>query len=276
MLFKYYCLFFIMLLGMAPLSEAMQHADNQFTQADTSFFAEGEDLVYEVSWTGIKIGSIRLKTLPSVYHSGEMHRAVVAYIDSYSGLPFVNLHFIAYSEMDSAFNSLGSHSQESQGDGWQEVTYRYELQKKMVIVEELTQEGIDEKSTSREKVDTIYLPTVPIQDGISLVFFARQLIRSPEERSMPTLSYEQVGETFFDSARPQSTISIDAWEKPIRVVRLSGKLKLKGIFGLKGDYIGWFSDDHATVPIAAEMKVILGSIRIELKQWKRTGWNPPD
>jgi hypothetical protein len=44
---------------------------------------------------------------------------------------------------------------------------------------------------------------------------------------------------------------------------------------LTGDFEGWFSNDEARVPILAKMKVILGSITIELMRWKRAGWTPP-
>jgi hypothetical protein len=37
-----------------------------------------------------------------------------------------------------------------------------------------------------------------------------------------------------------------------------------------------FSDDTAVIPITAEMKVILGSVKIELNQWNRKGWNSPE
>jgi hypothetical protein len=267
--------FYAILLAVSALSPTMWRQPDEVGRAETAYFAEGEDLLYDASWIGITIGSIHLETLPSIDRSGEMRRAAVANIDSYSGLPFVDLHFTAYSEMDSAFNSLGSQSRENKNDGWQRVKYLYDLRKKLVVEEESYESDEVKGSTLPAKIDTIRLPGVPIQDGISLVYFARALVRMQGARSVPTLSYGEVGETFFNAGRPVSTISIDAWKKPIRVVQLSGKLKLRGIFGLTGDYVGWFSDDTALVPIAAEMKVLLGSIRIELKQWKRSGWNPP-
>lgn len=253
----------------------MAQTTDRSAGADTSFFTEGESLLYEASWAGIKIGSIRLETLRSSFDSGATRRRAVAHIDSYAGIPFVNLHFTAFSEMDSAFNSIGSRSQESDGKKREVIIYKYDLQKKFVISEEMIRENRNDDSASFARIDTISLPSVPIQDGISLVFFARRLVRFPGSTTVPTLSYQQVGETVFDPDRSPSTISIDEWEQSISVIKISGKLKLKGIFGLTGDFKGWFSDDAAVVPIAAEMKVILGSITIELKDWKRNGWNPP-
>jgi len=58
-------------------------------------------------------------------------------------------------------------------------------------------------------------------------------------------------------------------------LNFDGNAEFTGIFGLNGPFEGWFSNDPAQIPIKAKMKVILGSINIELKKWQRTGWNPP-
>ena len=47
------------------------------------------------------------------------------------------------------------------------------------------------------------------------------------------------------------------------------------IFGLTGYFEGWFSNDEASIPIVAKMKVLIGNITLELKSWKREGWIPP-
>jgi hypothetical protein len=59
------------------------------------------------------------------------------------------------------------------------------------------------------------------------------------------------------------------------VVKFDGKLDFTGIFGLSGEFEGWFSNDEARVPILAKMKVLIGSVTIELMSWKRKGWAPP-
>jgi hypothetical protein len=64
-------------------------------------------------------------------------------------------------------------------------------------------------------------------------------------------------------------------EYPVDVVKFEGVAEFKGIFGLTGEFTGWFSNDDARVPIKANMEVIIGSVTIELMQWKRAGWLPP-
>jgi len=268
-------IFFLTLL-MVMLVQSATLSDDHPQRANTSFYAEGEELLYDVSWFGISIGTIRLQTLSVPEFLKAVKHKAVAYIDSRSGLPFIDIHLVAYTEMDSSFNSLNSYSYEEQDDGWQKIQYRYQLLEKKIVVEEATQETLDSPPQHSVVRDTIHLSRTPIQDGVSLVFLGRHLSQVQDSISYPTISNEKLGETLFYPLRPHSKVNIKAWKKPIHVVELSGKLKLEGIFGLTGDYKGWFSNDAAAIPITAEMKIILGSVKIELKQWNRKGWNPPE
>ena len=55
----------------------------------------------------------------------------------------------------------------------------------------------------------------------------------------------------------------------------SGQARWTGLYGLSGNFEGWFSNDEARVPIKAKMSVYIGSVVIELKSWKRPDWKPP-
>jgi hypothetical protein len=44
---------------------------------------------------------------------------------------------------------------------------------------------------------------------------------------------------------------------------------------MTGEFTGWFSDDEAAVPIKGKLNVLLGSVTVELIQWKRDSWSPP-
>ena len=118
----------ILFLSLALLSVlvlSITYSDDHLQQASRSFYAEGEELVYKVSWFGIKIGTIRLKSLSQPDLTETVKRKAVAYIDSRSGLPFVDIHLIAYTEMDSSCNSLGYYSFEKQDSGWKKITYHF-------------------------------------------------------------------------------------------------------------------------------------------------------
>jgi hypothetical protein len=43
---------------------------------------------------------------------------------------------------------------------------------------------------------------------------------------------------------------------------------------MSGEFHGWVTDDDAAVILKAEVKILLGSVRIELESYERTGWSP--
>ncbi len=232
-----------------------------------AIYQEGEDLVYEVSWTMFKLGTIRLKSLPD--------RKTVAYIDSYAGLPFVDLHSVHYSWMDSLFLSHGSLSLEKRKDRWWGLDYRYDLPNKRVIVEEIYLKDPAAQPDSRTAKDTLALPSSEFVDGLCIGYFPRRFIQADTTVEVPTILYGKLGQTSFRFTGDHSTESIDALDAPVRVVKVEGNTSVEGIFGMTGDFKGWFSDDEAGVPIKGKLTVLLGNVTIELIQWNRKGWNPP-
>jgi hypothetical protein len=70
-------------------------------------------------------------------------------------------------------------------------------------------------------------------------------------------------------------VSVDAADYDIECVRLDSETNFIGIFGLTGYFVGWFTNDEASIPVVANMKVIIGNIKLKLVKWKREGWMPP-
>ena len=68
---------------------------------------------------------------------------------------------------------------------------------------------------------------------------------------------------------------IDAVDYPVEVVEFDGRMDYEGVYGLTGYFQGWFTNDEARIPIVARMKVILGSVKVQLQKWQRGGWQPP-
>jgi hypothetical protein len=64
-----------------------------------------------------------------------------------------------------------------------------------------------------------------------------------------------------------------ALDDPVRTRKYKGFVHGQGgtSAGLSGEFTGWVSDDEAAIPLQAEMKVLLGSIHLELERWTRAG-----
>ena len=228
---------------------------------------DGEEYVYEVSWTVFKLGTIRLRVTPQYI--------VDARVDSYPSVPFVDLHSSHYSEMDSSFYSTGSRTAEKKEDDWWGLNYIYDLPHKRLIVEETHQKDPDSPPFSRHIKDTLGLPSARFVDGLAIAFLPRLYVHTDTTMEVPTVLYGKFGTTTYRFSDEKTTEDIGVLDNPVRVVEVTGTTTAVGIFGMTGDFTGWFSDDDAAVPIKGKLKVILGSVTVELVKWNRKGWNPP-
>jgi hypothetical protein len=127
-----------------------------------------------------------------------------------------------------------------------------------------------------------------VQDGLSILYFTRYIVRenrllhttgygrAPDEIRVPTVVYGKEGITRFTLAKEPEYVEMAAVKnRKVRTIPFDGRAEFKGLFGLNGDFQGWCTDDAASVPVRAELKVILGSVRVELIWWRRRGWSPP-
>lgn len=252
-----------LLLLLLPVSGPV-HEDSR--DPNMTFRMMKEEFVYEVSWTFFKLGTIRIQTLGQ-------HEAR-AYIDSYEGLPFVDLHSIYYTQMDSLFFSRGAHSFDKNEKEWTGLTYRCE-DGGMVVVERAFLTDPSGEPYRREFVDTVQAPGGRFVDGLSIGYVPRPLIHTIQTVTVPTILKGELGNTTFYFTGKRTLESISVLDEPVRVIEVRGTTNVEGIFGMTGDFTGWFSDDAAAVPIKGKLKVLLGSVTVELIQWKRDGWSPP-
>jgi hypothetical protein len=232
----------------------------------------GEELVYEVRWAFVKLGKIRVVVLPS--SSSHAAYSAIAYTDSYD-LPFVDFHAVSTAEMDSTLFSKGaSHYENKDGNGFKQI-YRFDPSTRNHVTETAIVKDVQASPLKPPTFDTLRLSYDRFHDGTSILYYTRAHVRDQLGIRVPTLVRGKAGYTNLYFPVEQTTEEIDAVPHPISVLEFDGLAEFEGIFGLTGEFTGWFSDDEAAIPIKAKMKVILGSITLELKEWKRAGWSPP-
>ena len=260
--------FYLIMIGWfcGTAGHAPENPDMRVLSSKT-VIGDGEEYTYEVSWTVFKLGSIHLKVFPRY--------AVDARVDSYPSVPFVDLHSDHYSEMDTCFYSVGSRTSEKKENDWWGLNYIYDLPQKRLIVEETHQKDPDSPPFSAQVKDTLILPSARFVDGLAIAFLPRLYIHTVTTLAVPTVLYGKIGTTTYHFTGERTTESIEAVENPVKVVEFEGNTTAVGIFGMTGDFTAWFSDDDAAVPIKGKLKVLLGSVTVELVKWNRKGWNPP-
>jgi hypothetical protein len=229
--------------------------------------AGGEELTYEVSWSFLDLGTVRLVTRDDY--------TATAYIDSYDGIPVVDLHAVFVTQMDSLFRSLHSRSLELKDGFWQGLDYTYDHAAGRIFIDEITLKDPLGEPTSRVPSDTMALPGADFVDGLSIAMLPRRYIHTNSRIDVPTILYGKMGTTMFDFTEEGTEDELDAVDHPVRMHEVSGATSVVGIFGMTGEFRGWFSDDSAAVPLRGKLKVLIGNVELQLIRWKKGGWNPP-
>lgn len=224
----------------------------------------GEELKYQVKWTFIKLGEITLQVLQSdSLHSRSVYLCRVT-IDSRPELFFIDLHDVYESYIDAEeYYSHLFRSREKKGDHFLFTQLEYLPDSKAVKIHQETQhpiKGVEVMLDSTIKVSD------KIQDTLSLLFLARAMSKLQIQTNLDVMIYTKFETTFLHT---YGIPEIIGWsDQRILAYPLSGQLKFVGLAGVKDRYLGWFSIDGQSVPLKANMKALIGNVKIELKEWK--------
>lgn len=236
---------------------------------DVIAFQAGEELVYDVTFLALRLGTIRIKTDNSSTRDGRTVWHAFCYADSRPGIPFVSLHVIYESFIDElAGYSHHFIASDQQSDGkWMYTKYTFMYPKQLINVE--TGEGANKWSSQDISSPTKYC------DGLALYFYARRNAMYKKTALVPTIIQSDTARTQIVFTGEHESQNIDAVDYPVACNHFVGTANWTGIYGLTGNFEGWFSNDRASVPIKARLKVMVGSVWVELVKWNRPGWAPP-
>lgn len=263
-------LIFVVLLPFLMFYSPGKHSVYEYVLSSEKNLRVGEELSYEVSYSFVKLGKVTLKIKDKKTVKGKTFYTTVAYIDSYPGIPFVDLHQIYESHVDTKlhsdyFRGLVKYEHYTTYTEYffnKENTNFVNVKKGKVYPPELWTDSI----TTNDRA---------YQDGLSIFYYARMNLGTTKTVNVPCFVNEQKVFTKINFYTNVDAISIDNVDYDISCLYLDGETDFVSVFGLTGYFEGWFSNDEASIPIVAKMKVLIGNITLELKEWKREGWTPP-
>lgn len=229
----------------------------------------GEEIIYDVSFLGISLGKVTIITEENQTLDNKSLPKTKAIIESNKGIPYYSLYTVYQSWLDPTISYshkfVGNSKFSSDPWVYQEIDFNYDGN---FILNRHWIEKVQVKN------DTINIDG-KWNDGLSLFFLARKYLNLNKSIKIPSFIGDEKAKTVVNFTGKKEDVEIDAVDYPIKSVFLNGKAEWEGVYGLSGEFKGWFSDDEARVPIKAYMQVIVGSVKIELVKWKRKGWNPP-
>ncbi len=234
-----------------------------------SMMQVGEELYYNVTYGGFNIGQLHFIISSKVVSNQGSYFVVHGFIDSYRGVPFVNVHTVYEDHITDRMYSKWFFSRTKKGNRWSMASYEFDYPARRLVIEHGIWKGASPLHHDTVGIDTFY------QDGLSLLYVARALMVPGAHYHIPSYVSEKSGYTTIDILPQPEHESIDAIEYPVDLIHFKGEAGFIGVFGFQGEFEGWFSNDAAHVPVIAQLKVLIGSVRVELMKWKRPGWLPP-
>ncbi|MBS1517985.1 MAG: DUF3108 domain-containing protein [Bacteroidetes bacterium] len=229
----------------------------------------GEELNYTVNYGFIEIGEVRIKLTGKKQSGKDVVYSSVCSMKSYKGIPFVDLN--SEFESDMLFDgkniyTLRFKATETKDEGKTiiEYTFHYDSNFVHVFKENLGNRELDKNISINQNVK--------FQDGLSLFFESRLNSFSSDNFMIPVFMNESETSVNYYFSSTKEKIYIPLFDKDMNSFRCNGVANFQGVFGLGGEFAGWFSDDDARVPLKSQLNVIIGSVTLELKSFKRTGW----
>ncbi len=232
----------------------------------------GEELTYVVKYAFFVLGRVTLKITGKKEINNKTNYNTIAYIDSYDNIPFVDIHQIYKSTITDKYYSdfFEGIVKTDDYDTFTDYYFRYDSSKIHIIKGKISPRQIWTDSTASIEPDNKY------QDGLSIFYYARMNSGQKKSEKISGFVNEKKVTTKINFYNEVEDISIDAIDYPVSCVKVDGHLDFVSIYGLTGDYEGWFTNDEAAIPVLAKMQVMVGNITLELKEWKRAGWKAPE
>lgn len=229
----------------------------------------GEELMYKVSYGFITLGYIKLTTEKQTTYNNREVAVAKANLKSADGIPFVDLNVVFRSWMSpSTQYSHKFYAAEKQDEStWEVEEYFFEYPKDYIGLRTRVKNNVSDTNT----IGT----SEYWSDGLSLLYLAREFANTKRNVRIPTMIMGDTARTIINFRNEQEAVEIDAVDYEVDALVLDGKALWEGVYGMKGDFVGWFSNDEARVPIRAELEVYVGDVTLELISWKRDGWSPP-
>lgn len=227
----------------------------------------GEDLTYVVKYAFLNLGEVRFRVLEKTKINNATVYKTTANIDSYPDLPFLSLHQIYESYIDSSLFPKKFYARIF-GDDTVFVDYNFIGESEIDI-----QKG--RIGGAKLWLDTTVFINHRTQDGLSILFYARMNFGKNQNLVLPCFVNEKEEEANLNYYNESVQVSIDSVNYEIDCRYLDGYTDFVSVYGLTGNFEGWFSNDSYSVPIRAKMNVIIGSINLELIKWNKKIWNPP-
>lgn len=235
----------------------------------------GEELNYSVYYGFIKLGEVKFKVTGRNKDGKNDLITATASIKSFDAIPMININYIFESVMLTEKNEVRSTrftATEFKEKSITNIYYTFDYDNEEIKTRKEVDGRTDAEQTINIENKKMY------QDGLSLLYNARlqsKADRNNQRFNVPVYINEKESSVRYSFSQKPEEVEIDLEDYGIKCVKVAGVADFVGVFGLTGEFAGWFSDDEFRVPIKAKFNVTIGSITLELASYKKKNWKAP-
>jgi hypothetical protein len=240
--------------------------DNESKKSLKFKFDVGEELLYDVDYYFIHLGTIKLEVFGFYETKGKKFYKTRVFIKSNPDLPFVKLEQTYESHISEEGYPVYFLATEPEKNYVKFTEYKFDYEKKKLYVLK------GKNNPYQIWTDTVGTLNERYQDGLSLFYFARLYSGCDTTILTPTLIAEKRGNAEINFTSNKYKIKNKDENFEFDAHHLYGIANFIGVYGLSGKFEGYFSTDEHSVPIYAKIKVIIGNVEIKLKEWRKNKW----
>ena len=220
----------------------------------------GEEIVYNVSWTFINLGTLRLQVFEnnSKQIKGKYYLRLL--VDSNPLLFFVNMHSMFETYVSEDFKPYLHQAYENIDNVYYFTQHYFNYEDSTIYL----------KMTSVKDSSKVIQRTYPLvdkyYDAISLVYHTRAMVDRVESDTLKSFFGEQIGNVAISYHGVQDEIFSKYKDQYDKMYFVDGTFLMKGVAGLTGPYKGWFVGSERRIPVKADLKVFLGNVVVEMEE----------
>ena len=232
----------------------------------------GEELVYKVKFGFVRLGTAIVKTERDATSGDVNQYKIIITLDSSPSVPFITMHEYNVSVVDAIkLMSKSFYGLHDNSGTKTEVQFHYDDAARRCFFFR------KDVATGVKKDELVLEDCPPYLEGPSMFFYGRSHAKCGQILTVPTFVDGVLSNTRFDFTCGRQYINIDAVDNHVRTRKFNAQIQADkaSSAGISGGFSIWVSDDESAVPIRAEMKIIVGSVTLELEKWTRANWTPP-
>ena len=220
----------------------------------------GENHSYSVSWLSFEIGEINIAVLDTFSMGNHKIYKARFIARTTKAIPFFMVNDTLYSDIDNSFFSHGFVSHLWTRDSGYKEEYKFDYKNR--IYHYTSWNLLWKEDTLRTKKALNY---DRVQDGISSIYYTRSFAGVDTMLMFPTVIKNDIKWTQIESKSVSELVKMKFSKVTIDTYRIDGEAKYDGFKGFNGSWRAWFSVDSKHILVRAEIDVLLGRVKVELK-----------